>query len=230
MYGKIKGSVYSQKTNPHTKMGKGLETKERIIQTAIDLFYERGYANASTRELVKRLGMTKSSIYSHFSSKDEILFTIVQRAGAKVLATLNEVIEKYDDPVECLRRMISRFVSLLEVMSKEASIFASELDQLPKNYRKLCAEQHRQVFSLFRDKISELEENNLINPNDRTLLTFSILGAINWVYRWYNDAGPLSMQDIADGIAKLVLNGLLRTELSATEEGVIFKNLKKRDE
>lgn len=223
MYGKTKGSVYSQKTNPHTKMGKGLETKERIIQTAIDLFYERGYANASTRELVKRLGMTKSSIYSHFSSKDEILFTIVQRAGAKVLATLNEVIEKYDDPVECLRRMISRFVSLLEVMSKEASIFASELDQLPKNYRKLCAEQHRQVFSLFRDKISELEENNLINPNDRTLLTFSILGAINWVYRWYNDAGPLSMQDIADGIAKLVLNGLLRTELSAMEEGGNFQ-------
>ncbi|MFH1351430.1 MAG: TetR/AcrR family transcriptional regulator [Pseudomonadota bacterium] len=215
---KVKRSAYSKQNSPPTKMGKGLETKERIVQTAIDLFYERGYANASTRELVKRLGMTKSSIYSHFSSKDEILFTIVQRAGAKVLATLNEVNERYHDPVECLKQMISRFVSSLAVMGKESSIFASELDQLPKNYRKLCTEQHRQIFHLFRHKIGELEEKGLINPNDRTLLTFSILGSINWVYRWYNETGPLSMQDIADGMAKVLLKGLLRTDVPAIDE------------
>jgi AcrR family transcriptional regulator len=207
-----------RKSHPSRKIRKGIRTKERIIREAIDLFTERGYANTSTRELVRRLGMTKSSIYSHFSSKDEILGIIVQRAGTKVLATLNEVIEKNDDPVECLKRMIFRFVCLLEVMSKETSIFASELAQLPAEYKETCAEQHRQIYNLFRGKIREIEGSHFIDSNYSTLVSFSILGAINWVYRWHDDAGSLSMKDVADGIVNLVFDGILRGDIKNKED------------
>ena len=46
-------------------------TKERILETALDLFSQNGYAGTNIRELTASLGMVKSSIYKHFESKEE---------------------------------------------------------------------------------------------------------------------------------------------------------------
>ncbi len=55
----------------------GLSTKERIVRTAIDLFAEKGYESASMREIARGTGIKASSIYNHFSSKEEILLVLL---------------------------------------------------------------------------------------------------------------------------------------------------------
>ena len=54
------------------------DTRDRILETALDLFIERGYDKTSLREIAKRVGVTKAALYYHFSSKEEIIRTIVQ--------------------------------------------------------------------------------------------------------------------------------------------------------
>lgn len=189
---------------------KDKKTKEKILEQAVDLFYEQGFTRASTRQLARRVGISSSAIYNHFPNKEEILFTIVKRAGDKVLFMLNEVIEKYEDPVECLRQMISGMLYLFNtgVMRKEIAVFIDELYQLPGDLRELCNRQHRQIFKLFREKINEIEK---INPINNTVATFGILGAMLWVYHWYRDNGELSMENISAELIKLLFNGLIRT-------------------
>jgi AcrR family transcriptional regulator len=196
---------------------KGQGTKEKIIEEAIELFYEHGFTKASTRQLVGKVGMTSSAIYNHFSNKEEILFNIIENAGDKVLASLNNAIEKYDDPVECLRQMISNMLYLFSEggMRKEIAIFIDELYQLPGDLKELCNRQHREIFKLFRDKISEMADINRINPIDHTVAAFGVLGAMLWVYHWYRDNGRLPMQNISDELTRLLFDGLMKREQSS---------------
>lgn len=53
------------------------DTRLRILDTATELFHERGYAGTSIRHIAERLGMTKGALYYHFASKEELLLAIV---------------------------------------------------------------------------------------------------------------------------------------------------------
>ncbi len=48
------------------------DTKERILEAALDMFSQKGYAGTNIRELTASLGLVKSSMYKHFRSKEEI--------------------------------------------------------------------------------------------------------------------------------------------------------------
>lgn len=54
-----------------------MNTKEKIFDTALDLFSKRGYDSVSLREIADNVGIKKSSIYSHYPSKEAILMDIL---------------------------------------------------------------------------------------------------------------------------------------------------------
>ena len=54
------------------------DTKERIMDTALKLFAEKGYLGTSMNDIAKQLGFTKAALYKHYTSKQEILNRIVE--------------------------------------------------------------------------------------------------------------------------------------------------------
>jgi AcrR family transcriptional regulator len=59
----------------HTKA----DTRERILDVALDLFTEQGFDGTSLREIAERLNVTKAALYYHFESKDDILLALHMR-------------------------------------------------------------------------------------------------------------------------------------------------------
>lgn len=55
------------------------DTKERIMEAALELFAEKGYLGTSMSDITKQLGITKAALYKHYISKQEILDCIVER-------------------------------------------------------------------------------------------------------------------------------------------------------
>ena len=55
------------------------DTKERILETALELFAQSGYLGTSMSDIAKQLGITKAALYKHYTSKQEILDRIVER-------------------------------------------------------------------------------------------------------------------------------------------------------
>lgn len=81
------------------------DTRERILETALDLFSERGYQNSSIREIAHRLDLTKAAVFYHFPSKPALLATLCE----PLTEGLEEVLERarpLDDPVEVRRALI----------------------------------------------------------------------------------------------------------------------------
>lgn len=71
-------------------------TKWDIFATSIDLFSKIGYTNVSLRDIAKEVGIKASSIYNHFSLKDDILLTIYNfyEENYKVsLPNINELVD-----------------------------------------------------------------------------------------------------------------------------------------
>ena len=55
------------------------DTRERILDAALDLFTEQGYDGTSLREIAEKLGVTKAALYYHFESKEDILLALHMR-------------------------------------------------------------------------------------------------------------------------------------------------------
>lgn len=53
--------------------------KERILETALELFAQRGYLGTSMSDIAQRLGITKAALYKHYASKQDILDRIVEQ-------------------------------------------------------------------------------------------------------------------------------------------------------
>ena len=70
------------------------DTKERILETALELFAYSGYLGTSMSDIANRLGITKGALYKHYTSKQEILDSIVERMNK----TDYERAEEYDMP------------------------------------------------------------------------------------------------------------------------------------
>lgn len=184
-------------------------TRERILEQAIELFYLHGFTEASVRDLAKALGITQASIYNHFKSKHDVLFTIMDRLGNSLVALLKETEEQFEDPVLCLAEMIHRHLCMLTEKKREFRIFVDELNRLPKPLEKYCSIKHRQIFEIYRIKIEEINANKMSDSLDSTTTAFSILGVIIWFYRWIKEDGRLSIEGAADEIVKLLFNGIL---------------------
>ena len=110
--------------------------KEMLLLKATELFYKKGFASASVREIVKRAGVTNSVLYHHFKDKNELLYVIIQRVGKRLIDELKEIQRKRDDSIEILKEMIKKQISIVKDKKKEARIFLEEEYQLKNKYRK----------------------------------------------------------------------------------------------
>jgi AcrR family transcriptional regulator len=62
-----------------TPAAKSNDTKQRILEVALDLFTEQGYDGTSLRQIAEQLGVTKAALYYHFESKEDILMALHMR-------------------------------------------------------------------------------------------------------------------------------------------------------
>jgi AcrR family transcriptional regulator len=85
-----------RKTGRPKKIPGQKNTSQVIFEKAIDLFSQRGYGAVSIRDIAKAAGIKESSIYKHYTSKDQILQKIVQYPLAKIytIATRDETTEE----------------------------------------------------------------------------------------------------------------------------------------
>lgn len=196
---------------------KKLNTKELILEKSIDLFYKQGFASASIREIVKAVGVTNSTVYIHFKDKYDILYVIIDEIGKTLIDTLHNAVKDIDDPVECLRRMIFAQVCLIKDKRKEIKIYMEEQYQLPKTLKKKVLKQHRMIYDIYYDKLTEIKDNGLLIDVNQTVITFSIFALINWAYRWFNEKGPLSIEDVAIDTVRIVFSGIFK-EVPFTEK------------
>jgi len=192
------------------KYKKGIETRDRILAQAINLFHEQGFANTSIRQLINRVGRSSSVVYNHFQDKEDILFMITRRTGEKTLGMLAEVKRRNGQPEACLKSMVGAMIHFVEhpSMVKEIAIFNNEAHHLSTKRRKIINQQYLGIVHDFEDVLAQIgKKKGKKSVNDK-VAAFSILSSINWFYLWYRKDGALSLDQIRDEIIHFIFHGL----------------------
>jgi AcrR family transcriptional regulator len=82
-----------------------LNVRERLVETAARLFYEKGYTATGINEVIKQAGICKASFYHHFKTKEDLLIVSLEQRHDRVMAELRGVVAKGHTPAEKIGRV-----------------------------------------------------------------------------------------------------------------------------
>jgi AcrR family transcriptional regulator len=191
----------------------GPTTLEAIRKAGVRLIYENGYEAMSLRQLAAEVGIQAGSLYNHISTKQDLLFDLVQDHINDLLRELDLALAGKADPVEQLRAFVSFHVTYHMSRKREVFIANSELRSLePKNYDAVVALRgayEQRLAQILTDGMSD----GVFEVVDIQVATFAILALLTGLCTWYRPGGRLTREAIISAHEKLVLQGVGAAQL-----------------
>ncbi len=181
-----------------------------VYRTAAQIILQKGYDATSVSDIATALGITKAGLYHYISGKTQLLFDIM-RFGLDELD--REVVRPalaIADPEARLRFMIVTHATIVTRGLGAVTILVDEARALtPAQHRKVTRWK-RAYLDLLRGTLEDIKAAGKLREVDPTVAAFSILGMVNWMSRWYQPEGRMSVGEIAQQIADMAMHGLLR--------------------
>jgi AcrR family transcriptional regulator len=188
-------------------VGAGPSTHVDILKSAAAVFRRLGYHGATVEKIAAELRMKKGNLYYYFQSKEDILFACHQYSLDQLLAQLKEVEQSDLSPDQKLRRLIVFWVHTILDELHGTALFL-DLEALSPAHMKAVIARRDQFDHGLRAILDDGIRLGTFGAADVKLLSFAILGAVNWIPRWYDPKGPATSQDIADRFADYLIGGL----------------------
>ena len=190
-----------------------LSRRQAIEDVASDLFREHGYAGTSIRDIARALSVQGASLYAHVTSKEDVLWAIVNRAagrfeGAADRAELDAEARRPGDPSEALAALVRAHVAVLTSDVDEASVFVHEWRALGPEHRRAILERRDAYQERFRRRIEAGIAVGAFAMTDPSIAASTILSAVNGVAGWYDPTGRLPADRIADHLVDLSMRML----------------------
>jgi AcrR family transcriptional regulator len=185
-------------------------TRVAILKAAAVAFRRLGYHGATVEEIAAALHMKKGNLYYYFRNKEEILFACHQYSLDRLLAILDEIERSGLPPEQKLRRLIGSFVHTILDELHGTALFLNLEALSPAHLRTVIARRDRFDKGM-REVLKEGIRSGTFAYADAKLLSFAILGAVNWIPRWFSPDGPSTSEEIADRFADYLIAGLRRT-------------------
>ena len=181
---------------------------DTITSAAIDLFFQKGYFATGMSAIAKACGIQKASIYYHFPSKEDLLFSIMGTTMNDLMAHLQDHLARAATIEDRMRAAVRSHVSFHLDRQKETFIASSELRGLSPERLAVVVAQRDSYESIFQGLIQRGIEQKVFQPGDVKILSYAILTLCTAGASWFNPGGRLRVEDIADIYEAFVLNGL----------------------
>ena len=178
-----------------------------ILRAAAVCFRRRGYHGASVEQIAQELGMRKGNLYYYFRDKEEILYFCHDYSLDLLLELLKKVRREASSPPERLGRLIEAFVHMI-LDELQGTALTLDFEALsPPLLAKVIRKRDRfdrGVRAILREGMAR----GHFVAGDPKLLTFAILGAVNWITRWFDPEGPATSAEIGQVFADYLIRGL----------------------
>lgn len=187
--------------------GRADRTADRLLRTAAALFREKGYAATTTRELADRLRIQKASLYHHIRSKEDLLLSISLESLRRVTAAVEAAAAATTDD-QRLHDMILAHVSSGLADRDLHTTMLIDLRSLSAGPQRQVTDKRSEYERLFSTAIAAEQRAGRVRTDiDAHGLTLALLNLLNWTIFWYDPAGPLSAEAIAEMLATVFLDG-----------------------
>jgi AcrR family transcriptional regulator len=186
-----------------------LDRREEVLQIATRLFYDHGFQSVGIRMIADAVGIQPSSLYYHFSSKEEILFQIALRATKDFVKSLTETLRGPGDRVESLKSIVRHYVKYFADHQLAQRVVERESRELSGVHRKEIRERQRSYVDQLTDFVTEGAAEGILNVRNPAIATRAFLDMLNHFSRWFEPRPEMGIDDLADLYAELIVDGLL---------------------
>lgn len=184
--------------------------RREIDTVARELFHANGYAATSVRDIARALDMQGASLYAHVTSKEDLLWSIVDRAASAFEVAADAALAETaaGDQVDRLAAFVEAHVEVVTDDPKRASVFVTEWRHLSPTRRDAIAGRRDAYEARLLELIVDGISLGSFRATDPALAATFLLTALNGIATWYRPDGRLSAHRIADHYVELALRSL----------------------
>jgi AcrR family transcriptional regulator len=193
--------------NRPAKRGRPGYDLETVLGVAVKLFNERGYDGTSMEDLSRKLGITKSAIYHHVPSKQELLRLAVNRGLDGLFAEVDKLDEVEGHAIDKLEYLVRASVRVLV----EQLPFVTLLLRVRGNTKveRDALARRREFDRIVSELVSEAAADGDLRPDvDPATAARLLFGMVNSLVEWYRPRGGVGADALADTVVAVAFDGL----------------------
>jgi TetR/AcrR family transcriptional regulator, cholesterol catabolism regulator len=186
--------------------------QNEILRYATDVFYEKGYAAASMRDLSRVSGMSLAGLYHYFESKEKLLYLIQKQTFSTILARLRERLATESDPAQRLRLFIQNHLEYFLADQKAMKVLSHEDQVLTGQFGAEVRAIRREYYRTCERLLEDLNVSSALQwtPAETRIAVLSLFGMINWIYTWHNPRTDADAVALARRMGDIFLHGILQ--------------------
>lgn len=192
------------------RRGRPGHDRQAVLDAAVSLFIRKGYDATSIGDIAESLGVTKSAVYHHITTKEALLAEALDKALDELDATVDAASKATGPASDRLREAVRRSVEVLVAHQPAVTLLlrvhgnsATELAVLRRR-RSIDT----RLAGLVREAVDEGALRADLDPDVVSRLLF---GMVNSLVEWYRAGGQLSTETLAATVAALAFDGLAAT-------------------
>ena len=183
------------------------DRRDQILRSLASFVRDRRLASLTMRDIADRLGLVKGNLYYYFKNKQDILYHCHVKCIAISLAALDDVSAMDLTPADALRTLLIKHIRNI-TEDPYGGVLLTDLESLtPAQRRRYVAMRDRFEHGV-REMIRGGIADGVFAPQNIDLAGITILGAINWIPKWYRTDGQMSSAEIANSIAAQLIRSL----------------------
>lgn len=179
--------------------------QDEIREAALTLFSERGYHGTGMEQIAAAVGLSPSSLYNHWKSKQDLLADIMVATMEDLLAGFAAVVDPARSATEGLRAAMDAHVRYHATHHREARVGNRELTSLADASRERVRGLRQEYATAWQQLLATGVEQGEFAEVSPRLTSFALLEAGIGVSQWYRPDGALTLDDVAHEYAEMAL-------------------------
>ncbi len=155
------------------------DTRQRILQTAGELFSQKGYSAISMREIARTCGVSKPAIYHYFTSKKQLYVEVLRQEVDRFLEALSETVSQPGTVTERLELVVRRYLGLLTQRLSLLRLVLRDMGVVETYVQEVLSERRDTLIRPIRKLLEEGIERGEFRPVNPTLAALSLMGTMN---------------------------------------------------
>jgi AcrR family transcriptional regulator len=194
--------------NPNPIVDPGAPTVDRLLDTAAGLFWEKGFAATTTREIAAALNIQQASLYYHIASKEDLLYQIFVSSLQQFLADVPAAVQAETNPRERIRTLLRVHVLTLLKYQKRNMTMLTELRSLSPRHRDEVVGLRERYAKFVRTALEEAQSAGEIRKDiPAAYLALALFNMLNWSARWFRANRDAAADQVAEILFQLYVNG-----------------------
>ena len=190
--------------------GNGDFPRNRVFEVAAEVFHRKGYDNTSMSDVASAAGLTKAGLYHHISSKESLLYTVLDYGLDLTEAYVIRPLAEISDPLQRLETMIDLHLRLvLEERNLEVTGLLHECRTLSASDRSRINRRKKEYVRMAAGIIADVTKKYNVKDVNPKLAAYALLGMLNWTYQWYKTSGSSTREEIVRTFQRIFLQGIL---------------------